>query len=69
MSINGKEKLVYPNQLQVVSTSDFGGIVKNSYYLGKYYLIEIQYNNDVLYLENIENFEHGQYVFFTLKNN
>ena len=69
MSINGKEKLVYPNQLQVVSTSDFGGIVKNSYYFGKYYLIEIQHNNDVLYLENIENFENGQYVFFTLKNN
>ncbi|WP_091466870.1 ABC transporter ATP-binding protein [Flavobacterium urocaniciphilum] len=52
IEIDGKVHLVYPNQLQIVDKSEIKVEVVKSYFKGKYYLIETQFQNQILFLEN-----------------
>jgi iron(III) transport system ATP-binding protein len=51
MEINGKTRLIYPNQLQIVEKSDLQVEVVSSYFKGKYYLIEAKWNNQIVFFE------------------
>ncbi|ALJ05662.1 ABC transporter ATP-binding protein [Pseudalgibacter alginicilyticus] len=48
--INGK--LIYANQLKIVETSDLKTTVKQVYYKGYYYLIEVDLNGNKVFLEH-----------------
>lgn len=47
--INGK--IYYAHQLKVVDKGEFKGVVKNSYFNGKNWLIELEYNEQRLFIE------------------
>jgi iron(III) transport system ATP-binding protein len=52
IEINGKTRLVYPNQLQIAEKSDIKVEVLASYFKGKYYLIEAKFENQMVFFES-----------------
>ena len=49
-----KTTLLYPDQIQIVDNSDKKGRVLRSYFRGSHWLIELQYREQVLYVNHFE---------------
>jgi ABC-type sulfate/molybdate transport systems ATPase subunit len=58
ISIDGKTKFVYPNQLRVVQKSNLKVTVQNTYFRGSHFLIESKTNTDVIFFNS--NYEINQ---------
>ena len=68
VSINNQTLLLYPNQLQIVDEpSNLKGTVVKSYFKGEYWLIEVAYNNQSIFINHQENIEEKTTAFFKLK--
>lgn len=52
VNINGEEKLTYPHQIKIVKKSDHTATVVNSYFKGFYWLIEVLFEGDYLFLNH-----------------
>jgi ABC-type sulfate/molybdate transport systems ATPase subunit len=52
MQLNGKKEYVYPYQLKIISESDLQATVKKSYYKGFYWLIELDCNHQIVFLNH-----------------
>lgn len=52
ITIDGNTHFVYPHQLRVVPQSSLRVEIIKSYYKGSHYLVEAQYDNQVLFFEN-----------------
>lgn len=50
--INETQVLLYPHQIKIVQNSNEKALVKNSYFRGNYWLIEAEYNNQVIFLKH-----------------
>ncbi|WP_422089794.1 ABC transporter ATP-binding protein [Tenacibaculum ovolyticum] len=50
--INKTQVLLYPHQIKIVQNSNEKALVKNSYFRGNYWLIEAEYNNQVIFLKH-----------------
>ncbi|WP_299115748.1 ABC transporter ATP-binding protein [uncultured Winogradskyella sp.] len=46
------DKIYYSHQLQIVENSELKGIVKNSYYNGNSWLIEVEYDSKSIFIEH-----------------
>lgn len=49
ITTNGVKQLFFPHQIQVVDNSDIKAIVIKSYFKGFYWLIEAEYNNQLIF--------------------
>ncbi|WP_299001136.1 ABC transporter ATP-binding protein [uncultured Tenacibaculum sp.] len=68
ISINNQTMLLYPNQLQIVDEpSNLKGTVVKSYFKGGYWLIEVVYDNQSIFINHQENIEEKTTAFFKLK--
>ncbi|CAM1369536.1 ABC-type Fe3+/spermidine/putrescine transport systems, ATPase components [Tenacibaculum sediminilitoris] len=66
--INKQTLLLYPNQLKIIEApSNLEGNVLNTYFKGEYWLIEVAYNNQSIFINHFENIEHKKTVNFKLK--
>lgn len=63
LTIDGKTQLLYPHQLKIVEKSDYKGVVSNSYFKGFYWLVEIDYNKQKLFVAHSSNIEKGQTIY------
>ena len=52
IEIDGKTKLIYPNQLMIVEKSKLKVQVIDAYFLGCHYLIKAKYEEGILFFEN-----------------
>ncbi|MEY4964102.1 MAG: hypothetical protein RLZZ323_1421 [Bacteroidota bacterium] len=52
LELNGKTHLVYPHQLKLDSNGSLLGTVKQSYFKGSYYLVEVSSDSQTLFFEN-----------------
>lgn len=52
VTLNEKQVLLYPHQIQVVENSNNKAIVKNAYFKGYYWLIEAYYNNQLIFFNH-----------------
>ena len=52
VNINSNKELLYPHQIKIVQNSNEKALVKNSYFRGNYWLIEAEYNNQVIFLKH-----------------
>ena len=52
LELNGKVHLVYPHQLKLDPNGSLQGIVKQSYFKGNYYLVEVSSSSQTLFFEN-----------------
>ena len=50
--VDGKKRLFYPHQIQIVEHSNHQAVVKQSYYKGFYWLIEIEFGEQKVFLQN-----------------
>lgn len=66
IEIDGKLQLLYPNQLVVVESSKIKVEVLKCYFLGSHYLIESNYNNQILFFESENEIAIGSILY--LKN-
>ena len=60
--INGKQRLLYPHQINIVETSDYNAIVQKSYYKGFYWLIEAEFEEQKVFFQNQERLDSGNSV-------
>ena len=52
IAINKKQVLLYPHQIKIVQNSNEKALVKNSYFKGNFWLIEVEYNNQLIFLNH-----------------
>lgn len=52
LSIDGHTHLLYPNQIKITEYSDFKALVINSYFKGSHWLIECDFNGQVLFINH-----------------
>jgi iron(III) transport system ATP-binding protein len=68
LTINKKTLLLYPNLLEITKEpSKLEGTVLKSYFKGGYWLIEIAYNNQSIFINHFESIEYKKTVSFKLK--
>ena len=60
-------KLYYPNEIKLVSKSEFSVTVLRSYFKGSYYLIEADFKGKIIYFENMLSLKSGSYFIEFLK--
>ena len=53
IEIEGKIRFIYPHQIKVVEKSNFKVKIIHSYFRGSHYLIEAEYNNEIMFFENL----------------
>ncbi|MEP1488036.1 MAG: ABC transporter ATP-binding protein [Algibacter sp.] len=54
--------IVYAHQLKIVEQSGLKGVVKQSYYKGSFYLIEVDLNGDIVFFEHFEALEKEEII-------
>ena len=59
----GKEEILYPHQIQIVTVSDWKAKVIHSYFYGSYYLIECYDGNQSILVRSTESFLIGEEIF------
>ncbi|SDS49324.1 ABC-type Fe3+/spermidine/putrescine transport systems, ATPase components [Polaribacter sp. KT25b] len=52
ITINNKEYLLYPHQLKIIEKSNLKAVVLNSYFKGSFWLIEVEFENQVIFLKH-----------------
>lgn len=63
ITINDKNKFVYPNQLRVVQKSNLKVKIQNSYYRGSHYLIESKSENSTIFFNSNYKIEPNTIIF------
>lgn len=59
--------LLYPEQIHPVDTSEIKAIVKNSYFKGSHYLIEVVLNNTSLMIKSNKPYQKKETIFLSIK--
>lgn len=67
IEIDGKIQYIYPHQLKVVAKSEIKVVVTNFYYKGSHYLIEAQFNKQIVFFESRENLTIGDLICLSFK--
>lgn len=57
-----KQELIYPHQIKIVENSDLKSIVQNSYFKGFYWLIQVKYKEQSLFVHHHKELEANQEV-------
>ncbi|OSY88978.1 ABC transporter ATP-binding protein [Tenacibaculum holothuriorum] len=68
LTINNEQLLLYPHQLKIAETSKFKATVINTYFKGFYWLIEVHFNNQRLFISHSEKLHTGEVVCFNILN-
>jgi ABC-type Fe3+/spermidine/putrescine transport system ATPase subunit len=61
------DKIYYPHQLRITKDSGFKGVVKNSYFNGKTWLIAVEYDSRTLLIEHTTKINSGTEVHFKIR--
>ena len=59
IEVNNEIKLLYPHQISIVISSKHKGFVTNTYCKGSYWLIEISFNDSIIFVKEGHPFKKG----------
>jgi len=62
IKVDGKEVLLYPHQIKIVETSEYRATVLKSYYKGFYWVVEAEFEEQKVFLQNSGKVESGNLV-------
>ena len=62
LKIDGKNELVYPHQIKIIKDSPLKAVVLNTYFRGFYWLIEVNFEGQIVFLTHHELMDSGQKV-------
>lgn len=65
--LDGKKQLFYPHQVQIVEQSNHEAIVKKSYYKGFYWLIEVEFGEQKVFLQHETQIKSGNSVYLSFR--
>ena len=60
--INSKKELLYPHQIKIAAKNNDMAIVKKSYFKGSYWLVEVEFNNQNIFLNHHTCLGEGEQV-------
>ncbi len=55
--VNGESVLLYPHQIKIVTNSKLAARVLNSYFKGAFWLIEVEFENQIVFLNHVSEIE------------
>ena len=67
--IHGKKELLYPHQIKIVENSELKAEVINTYFKGTYWLIELSFNNQIIFVNHPKDVQKLKSVFFQFDGN
>ncbi|WP_459741266.1 ABC transporter ATP-binding protein [Polaribacter sp. OB-PA-B3] len=68
IEINGKTILLYPHQIKIVDNSETNAIVRNAYFKGSFWLIEAEFENQIVFLNHTDFIETNTKIKLSLKS-
>ena len=66
ITINGKTVLLYPHKIKIAETSDLKATVKNTYFKGSYWLIEADFDGQIVFFNHFSDIKKGEEVLLSL---
>lgn len=66
IKIDGADKLLYPNQIEIVKESSLKATVINSFFKGSYYLIECLFEDETIYIKSKTSIETEKTISFKI---
>ena len=67
IELNGEPELLYPHQLKIVEYSKRKAKVKNNYFKGHSWLIEVEFNGQTILVNHSGKIKKGNSIFFEIK--
>lgn len=67
LTINNNKQLLYPHQIKIVDKSDVLAVVTNAYFKGEFWLIEVEHNNQTLFVNHLQSIAKGTTVYLGTK--
>ncbi len=61
--------IIYPHEIKLVQSSNFSAVVKQSFFNGDHFLINVNFNNRNIYLKHSKNIKSGQQICFEIDKN
>jgi ABC-type Fe3+/spermidine/putrescine transport system ATPase subunit len=62
LKITGNKFLLYPHQIKVTKKPEYSATVLKSYFKGSYWLIEVSFNNQILFLNHHSSVDKGHKI-------
>ena len=62
ITMNGKTVLLYPHQIKIAEKSDLKATVKNAYFKGSHWLIEADFDGQIMFFNNFSDIKKGEEV-------
>lgn len=66
LKMDGKNYMLYPHQIQIVSNSSFSAAVTNTYFKGNFWLIEAQFETQLLLIQHHSKIEKNKPIYFEI---
>ncbi|APZ45740.1 ABC transporter ATP-binding protein [Polaribacter reichenbachii] len=66
--INNEVRLLYPHQIKITDNSNLSAKIVNSYFKGNYWLIEVSFNNQTVFLKHSSSLKKGELIHISIKN-
>ena len=60
--VNGKRALLYPHQVKIDAASDLSATVRNSFYKGSHWLIELDFEGQLIFARHHEDLPQSESV-------
>jgi len=64
--LDGNKRLVYPHQIQIIENSEIEAIVRNNYFKGFYWLIEVELENESYFLSHTNSIQLDTKVYLNI---
>lgn len=68
LTLNNKQELLYPHQIKIVESSDLKAVVQHSYFKGSYWLIEVKFKDQILFVKHHKEQTTSQKVSLSIVN-
>ena len=67
--IQGKKEFLYPHQVKIVDSSEWKAKVINTYFKGTYWLIELSFNDQIIFVNHFKDVQKLKTVFLQIDGN
>ena len=67
LNLGDEKKLLYPHNLEIVTSSKYKAVVLKNYFKGSFWLVECKYNNQTIFINSASFLHEGETIFFDIK--
>ena len=67
LNLGDEKKLLYPHNLEIVTSSKYKAVVLKNYFKGSFWLVECKYNNQTIFINSASFLPEDKTIFFDIK--